>query len=141
MRSPRGCRAVLWHQGESDAGQARAGHPAERQISGEQYREFMAKLIQASRRRAGWDLPWFVARTTYHSEQDPADDEFRAAQKALWDSGLALEGPDTDALRGEFRAGVHFNAKGLQAHGRLWAEKVGAYLKDAPPTGPRETGR
>ncbi len=31
---PRGCRAVLWHQGESDAGQARAGHPADRQITG-----------------------------------------------------------------------------------------------------------
>ena len=34
-------------------------------------------------------------------------------------------------------AGVHFNAKGLQAHGRLWAEKVGAYLdkvkEDAAP--------
>ncbi len=125
---PRGCRAVLWHQGESDAGQARAGYPADRQITGKQYIEFMEKLILASRKSAGWEVPWFVAQATYHSEKDPSDDEFRAAQQTLWEKGLALEGPDTDALRKEFRAGVHFNAKGLQAHGRLWADKVVAYL-------------
>ena len=45
---PRGCRAVLWHQGESDAGQARAGYPADRQITGRQYRDFMEKVISAS---------------------------------------------------------------------------------------------
>lgn len=125
---PRGCRAVLWHQGESDAGQARAGYPAERQITGKQYVAFMEKLIRASRKSAGWDVPWFVAQATYHSEKDPSDDEFRAAQKKLWDNGIALEGPDTDVLGKTFRAGVHFNAKGLQAHGRLWADKVGFYL-------------
>jgi pimeloyl-ACP methyl ester carboxylesterase len=125
---PRGCRAILWHQGESDAGQARAGYAADRQITGKQYVEFMEKLIRASRRHAGWDVPWFVAQATYHSEQDPSDEEFRTAQHTLWEKGVALEGPDTDALRKEYRAGVHFNARGLQAHGRLWAEKVGAYL-------------
>jgi hypothetical protein len=125
---PHGFRAILWHQGESDAGQARSGYPADRQITGEQYRAFMEKLIRATRERAGWNIPWFVAQATYHSEKDPADEEFRAAQKALWRSGLAMEGPDTDALRAEYRAGVHFNGKGLQAHGKLWAEKVAVYL-------------
>jgi hypothetical protein len=138
---PHGCRAVLWHQGESDAGQARAGYPADRQITGPQYRAFLEKLLRATRQRAGWDIPWFVAQATYHSENDPADDEFRAAQKALWGSGLAQEGPDTDALRKAFRAGVHFNGKGQQAHGRLWAEKVGVYLdqltEQGAPTKPR----
>jgi hypothetical protein len=135
---PRGCRAVLWHQGESDAGQARSGYPAERQITGQQYQDFLATVIRSSRKRAGWDIPWFVAQATYHNEKDPADEEFRAAQKALWDSGLALEGPDTDALRKEFRDGVHFNGKGLQAHGRLWAEKVSGYLdKVGTPAQPR----
>jgi hypothetical protein len=83
-------------------------------------------------------LPWFVAQATYHSEKDPSDDEFRAAQKSLWEKGPALQGPDTDALGQDFRAGVHFNAKGLEAHGRLWAEKVGAYLdkvKEKPGEG------
>jgi len=135
---PRGCRAVLWHQGESDAGQARSGYPADRQITGKQYIEFMEKLIRASRKSAGWEVPWFVAQATYHSEKDPSDDEFRTAQKTLWEEGPALEGPDTDSLGKEFRDGVHFNAKGLQAHGRLWAEKVGAHLdrvKEKPGEG------
>ena len=125
---PDGCRAILWHQGESDAGQARAGYPADRQISGQQYHDFMATLIATSQKRAGRKLPWVTAQTTYHSETDAADDEFRAAQKSLWTEGLAIEGPDTDALRAEYRDGVHFNAKGQQAHGRLWAEKVAAWL-------------
>ncbi len=126
---PHGCRAVLWHQGESDAGQARAGYPADRQISGQQYREFMEKLVAASRREAKWDVPWFTAQTTYHSEADPGDEEFRAAQRELWQKGVTLEGPDTDALRSEYRDGNHFNAKGLTAHGRLWADKVAAYIE------------
>ena len=125
---------MLWHQGESDAGQARSGYPASVQISGDQYRQFMEKLIRASRTRAGWEIPWFVAEATYHSEQDPADEEFRAAQRALWQSKIALEGPDTDALRKEYRAGVHFNAKGLQAHGHLWAAKVGVWLDNTLST-------
>ncbi|MFO1490688.1 MAG: sialate O-acetylesterase [Kiritimatiellia bacterium] len=119
-----GVRAVLWHQGESDAGQARAGYPADRQISGEQYRVFMDQLIGASRERAGWRVPWIVALATYHSESDAADDEFRAAQRSLWKADLACEGPDSDALRGDLRDGVHFNAKGLREHGRRWAEKI-----------------
>jgi pimeloyl-ACP methyl ester carboxylesterase len=125
---PQGCRAVLWHQGESDAGQARAGYPADRQITGLQYRQFMEKLIKASRKQANWDVPWLTAVTTYHSEQDSADEDFRAAQRSLWADGLALEGPDTDSLAKEYRDGVHFNAHGLAAHGRLWAEKVAPFV-------------
>jgi hypothetical protein len=126
---PHGFRAILWHQGESDAGQARAGYPADRQITGPQYTAFMETLIRASRKHAGWEIPWFVAQATYHSEKDPADEEFRAAQKALWESGIAHQGPDTDALDKDYRAGVHFNAKGLHAHGKLWQEKVAPWLE------------
>jgi len=124
-----GFRAVLWHQGESDAGQARAGYPADRQITGAQYTGYMRRLIHASRVRAAWPIPWFTARTTYHSEKDASDEEFRLAMKALWTKGFSLEGPDTDQLRGEYRAGVHFNSKGLQKHGQMWAEKVGPWLE------------
>jgi lysophospholipase L1-like esterase len=128
LLGPRGFRAVLWHQGESEAGQSRAGYPADRQITGAQYFEFMTLLIRASREKAGWPVPWFTAQATYHHAGDPADAEFRAAMKKLWDDGASQEGPDTDALREEYRSGVHFNGKGQREHGRLWAEKVGAYL-------------
>lgn len=123
-----GFRAVLWHQGESDAGQARSGYPADRQITGAQYAGFMKLLIDSSRKHAGWDIPWITAVTTYHSEADAQDEEFRAAQQSLWKNGLAIQGPDTDELRKEYRAGVHFNEKGLKKHGELWAEHVLAWL-------------
>ena len=125
---PQGVRALLWHQGESDAGQARSGYPANSQISGDEYFKYMSQLIQAATDKAGYKMPWFTAQTTYHNEKDPSDDEFRSAMKKLWDKGLSLEGPDTDQLRAEYRDGVHFNGKGLQKHGQLWAEKVGAWL-------------
>lgn len=129
---PRGFRAVLWHQGESDAGQARSGYPAEVQITGEQYRQFLTRLIKASRARLGWEVPWFVAQATYHSEKDAADEMFRAAQRAVCEGGFAHAGPDTDALREEFRDGVHFNPRGLQEHGKRWAEKVNGWLDTLP---------
>jgi len=136
---PHGFRAILWHQGESDAGQARAGYPADRQITGTQYVGFMRDLIQATRTQAGWPIPWFTAQTTYHQEQDPPDPEFRAAMQQLWDEGLSLQGPDTDALRANYRDGVHFNAAGLVKHGEWWSDlTANAILSQRlvlPPTG------
>jgi len=124
---PQGFRALLWHQGESDANQ-QPGH----EISGGDYARLLTRLIDASHRQAGWDFPWFVAQASYHSPADTGSAEIRDAQESLWKSGIALEGPDTDQLGGDNRQnggrGVHFNDKGLQAHGRLWAAKVGAYL-------------
>jgi hypothetical protein len=126
---PRGFRAVLWHQGESDANQA----DPQCTLPGDQYRDALETLIRATRKEAGWEIPWFVAQASYHSPDDPGSPDIRAAQKALWDSGVALEGPDTDKLTGDLREkagrGVHLSAKGLREHGRLWAEKVGPWIE------------
>jgi eukaryotic-like serine/threonine-protein kinase len=69
---------------------------------------------------------------SYHNPRDASSPSTREAQKKLWDEGVALEGPDTDTLTGDHRdlggMGIHFSPKGLRAHGRLWAEKVGVYL-------------
>jgi Carbohydrate esterase, sialic acid-specific acetylesterase len=123
----KGFRALLWHQGESDAHQA-----GEHAISAEEYRRLLARTIEASRREAGWDFPWFVAQASYHNPRDRSAPEIRDAQKSLWQAGLALAGPDTDQLTSDNRQngglGVHFSDKGLQAHGRLWAEKVEVWL-------------
>lgn len=124
---PHGFRAVLWHQGESDAHQG-PGH----EIEPAQYQRMMERLIREMRTRGGWDFPWFVAQVSYHNPADPGTPAIRAAQAALWKDGLALQGPDTDTLTGEYRqnhgTGVHMSAAGLQAHGKLWAEKVEAWL-------------
>jgi hypothetical protein len=118
---PSGVRGVLWHQGESDVG-----------MSVEQYSLGMAQIVKDCRAAAGWEVPWFVARVSYHSPERPSFDSTRAAHKLLWDSGLVFEGPDTDTLGGDHRdaggKGIHFSVKGLRAHGQMWAEKVGAVL-------------
>lgn len=116
-----GFRAVLWHQGEADVS-----------MSSDDYARSLTELIQASRRSAEWEAPWFVARVSYHNPTSPSFPSVRAGQKKVWDAGTALEGPDTDELTGDNRdnggKGIHFSGKGLRAHGRAWAEKVGAYI-------------
>lgn len=118
---PQGFRAVLWHQGEADA-----------EISTEDYVPLLTQVIKASTNEAGWEFPWFVAQVSYTPDRHSSPG-VRAAQQQLWDSGIALEGPDTDALTGVNRdhggSGIHFSGTGLRAHGKLWAEKVSAYLE------------
>jgi len=121
-----GFRAFLWHQGESDCNE-----PPDRQITPQQYRGYLQRIVEASRASAGWRVPWFVAQASYHPG-DTGSPELRAAQKSLATDGIVLAGPNTDELGPEFREksgkGIHFNAHGLQRHGELWAETVGAWL-------------
>jgi hypothetical protein len=119
-----GFRAVLWHQGESDTA-----------MPSTEYERKITALIEQSREAAGWDAPWFVAQVSYLTPKNTTTPATREAQKKLWQSGVALEGPDTDTLTGDNRdgngQGIHFSPKGLRAHGRMWAEKVGVWLDKA----------
>lgn len=132
---PRGFRAVLWHQGESDANQA---DPA-CTLPGDIYRDHLAILIRASAETIGWQPRWFVAQASYHGPQDQGSPDIRAAQAGVCRDGLALQGPDTDALGGDYRdgggRGVHFSGAGLKQHAELWVEKILPWLQtelDAP---------
>jgi len=126
---PQGFRAVLWHQGESDANQK----DPTRTLPGKLYRQHLEQLIRESRRAIGWDAPWFVAQASYHVPGDEGSDDIRAAQASLWKDGLALAGPDSDALKGDLRErngqGVHFSGKGLREHAAKWAEKISPWLE------------
>jgi hypothetical protein len=137
----RGFRAVLWHQGESDANQ----RDPSRTLSGTLYREYLERVIRESRREIGWDAPWFVAQVSYHGPDDEGSPEIRAAQASLWQDGVALEGPDTDALTGDFRErqgrGVHFSGAGLREHAARWAEKILPWLEQQLRTTPCGRGR
>lgn len=125
---PRGFRAVLWHQGESDANQA----DPSRTLPGPLYQKFLTQLIRDSQKAIGWDAPWFVALVSYHTPTDTGSTEIRNAQQALWRDGTALAGPDSDALVGDFRdgagKGIHFSGKGLREHAARWAELVLPWL-------------
>jgi hypothetical protein len=126
---PQGFRAVLWHQGESDANQS----DPTRTLPGRLYREYLELVIRQSRREIGWDAPWFVAQVSYHVPGDEASPEIRAAQASLWRDGLAQAGPDSDALKGDLREaggkGVHFSGPGLREHAACWVEKVAPWLE------------
>jgi hypothetical protein len=93
----------------------------------------MEKLIRATRRNIGWDVPWFVAQASYNAPGIEVSPDIRAAQASLWKDRLALEGPDTDALKGDSRdnggRGVHFSGPGLREHAALWVEKVAPWLE------------
>ena len=123
-----GFRAVLWHQGESDANQK----DPTRTLSGPLYEKYLTQLIVKTRKDIEWDVLWFVAQATYHVPGDEADPNIRAAQASLWRNGVALEGPDTDQLKGKLRErdgqGVHFSGPGLEAHADAWFEKVSPWL-------------
>ncbi len=133
---PDGFRAVLWHQGESDANQV----DPSRTLSGSLYQAYLARIIADSRAETGWDAPWFVAQVSYHGPDDQADPDIRAAQAALWQDGIALPGPDTDRLQGSCReangAGVHFSGTGLRAHAEAWLEQVVPWLTSRPEMSP-----
>jgi hypothetical protein len=120
---------VLWHQGESDANQ----HDPVRTLPGRLYREYLERIICDSRKELGWDVPWFVAQASYHVPGDEGSDDIRAAQRALWRDGVALQGPDSDALKGMLREnngqGVHFSGPGLREHAAKWAERVLPWLE------------
>jgi len=128
---PKGFRAVLWHQGESDANQK----DLTRTLPGKLYGEYLERVIRDSRREIGWDAPWFVAQVSYHVPGDEASADIREAQASLWRDGVALQGPDSDALKGDLREhkgqGVHFSAKGLREHAARWADKVCPWIEKA----------
>ena len=123
-----GFRAVLWHQGESDSHQV----DPDRTLPGKLYAQNLEQLIRDSSRAIGWTPPWFVAQVSYHPA-DSISPDIRDAQMSICNAGLAVPGPDTDALTGDMRekngTGVHFSAKGLKAHAHLWFEKVSPWLE------------
>ncbi len=126
---PNGFRAVLWHQGESDANQ----RDTTRTLPGKLYREYLEKVIRSTRRDIGLEMPWFVAQVSYHVPGDESSPDIRAAQASLWRDGIAMEGPDSDALKGDLREndgkGVHFSGRGLVEHSAKWAEKLVPWLE------------
>lgn len=119
---PGGFRAVLWHQGESDA---RLG------TWGGEYQDYLERVIAQTRKDAGFPVPWFVAKATYHGPKYVGmmaswnrETVRRAQQHVIDKDPLVFAGPDTDQMLGNFRGkdGLHFSDAGLKEHGKQWAE-------------------
>lgn len=119
-----GVRAILWHQGESDANGG---------VGAAEYVTAFRALRDALAKDTGSTAPWVVANVSFVPGCDAAKMEaIRAAQQTLWKDKLALQGPDTDDLLGALRHSqdkIHFSKKGLEAHGRRWAERLAALFQ------------
>jgi len=134
---PNGVRAILWHQGEADTVV---------NTTRELYQSRFKTLIAESRREAGWNVPWVVARASYVPWaqvgavqralflDDPARFDAQIlnivqAQNELINDPANLEvypGPSTNDIQGVgWRWDqLHMTVAGLHEHGRRWAETV-----------------
>jgi hypothetical protein len=120
---PEGARAVLWHQGESDAALG---------TTHADYADGLAALIAIAREDAQYPVPWGVARVGFLPGLAPEPiAEVVAGQNAVIATVPGVfAGPSTDDLVGpDWRYDtVHFNERGLREHGRRWAEAILAAL-------------
>ena len=114
---PRGCRAVLWHQGETDSILG---------TSAGAYAATLGRIITQSREDAGWVMPWGVALASYHPAAQATVERQQAViagQKQVIQSQPGVfQGPETDSnhTKGFLADTVHFNADGLTAHAQGW---------------------
>ena len=113
---PEGFRAVLWHQGESDAG---AGTSTEDYVAG------LENIIAQSRMDAGWDVLWGVALASYRPGFGSDEDIINAQLEVIANDSLVFLGAMTDDMIVPYRdgtdyTGIHFNEAGLREHGYRW---------------------
>lgn len=118
-----GIKAVLWHQGESDAING---------TSSEQYRNDLLTVIESSRSDAGYDIPWVIARAAYHTQSSAeAEQRVVAGQVSACNDINIFVGPTTDDLLDGYRSTtdhVHFRKAGLIEHGTRWGKALDAAL-------------
>lgn len=129
---PNGVRAVLWHQGESDAFE---------QTSPDTYADRLQTVISESRKDAGYDVPWSVALASFLPSQFSTPDaqaQIVEGQRMVIEADpLVFQGPLTDDLVGrDWRWDeIHFNAAGLNEHAERWAAVITTTIVPEPMTG------
>ena len=114
-----GVRAVLWHQGETDAASG---------TTAASYAMMLSNVIVSSRAIAGWSVPWGIAEVGYNAGNALAAQEAVMAgqRQCIYTVPDCFRGPRTDDfhLEGKLSDTVHFNATGLAEHGRMWADAL-----------------
>ncbi|WP_435894046.1 sialate O-acetylesterase [Oceaniferula spumae] len=110
-----GFKAVLWHQGESDANSG---------TSHADYESRLLTIIANSRTDAGWDVPWFLAQVSFHPSTNLTKElRITSAQRdVIHAQTMTRLGARTDDfhLTGKLSDGVHFNGAGLADHAAQW---------------------
>ena len=120
--------AILWHQGEGDAG-----------VGDAQVRQYRRNLLEviSTFRTYGISAPFFVALATKcGSGPMPSRENIREGQASAVNSlDNVFLGPDTDTLGDEYRdkEHCHFNAAGLLRHASMWADVLQAWTSSRKP--------
>ena len=126
-----GLRAVLWHQGESDA----AGG-----TSSAVYAATLQSVIAQSRRDAGFDVLWGVALVGFlpNNPQAAIDAVVDGQRAVIAGDVFVFEGPSTDDLLGPMwrHDAVHFSEAGLREHASRWFDKITATVPAPIPPSP-----
>ena len=121
---PSGARAILWHQGESNAGGT----------TSEDYAEMMGEVVLGSRVHAGYEIAWIIARVSFVPNGDPVKMSMViGGQNAVINADpLTFPGPYTDDLNGtEWRYDtIHFNEVGLREHAARWDVRISTAMVD-----------
>ena len=119
-----GARAILWHQGESNAGGTTA----------EDYARMLGEVVLGSREHAGYEIPWIVARVSFLPNGDPVKMGWiiEGQDAVIADDPLTFPGPYTDNLNGtQWRYDtIHFNEAGLREHGSRWDVRISSAMND-----------
>ncbi|CAI8274758.1 MAG: Alpha-agarase [Euryarchaeota archaeon UBA443] len=121
---PSGARAILWHQGESNAGGT----------SAEDYARMLGEVVLGSREHAGYEIPWIVARVSFVPNGDSVKMGWiiEGQNAVIEDDPLTFPGPHTDDLNGtQWRYDtIHFNEAGLREHGLRWDAQISSAMDD-----------
>jgi hypothetical protein len=136
-----GVRAVLWHQGESDAdprnGEYNGGRP-----STQDYYDNLSYIINKSRTDFGnSNLPWVVSRVSYIGVGTQTPTTYQpvidAQNNAIASINKVFSGPNTDNLTNRFFDGdfVHFSGSQLIDLANAWySELNSSFFSNATPT-------
>lgn len=116
---PFGIRAVLWHQGESDAANL---------TTAVSYSQMLSNIIVKSRASAGWPVPWGIAEAAYLPGNSlTAQEAVMAGQRlCIYSVPNCFRGSRTEDfhLENKVSDGIHFNGAGLAEHAQMWANAV-----------------
>jgi hypothetical protein len=117
--APNGVRAVLWHQGESDAAY---------QTTAAAYSQMLSNIVVQSRATAGWSVPWGIAEAAYLPGNTlSAQEAVMAGQRrCIYSVPHCFRGARTEDfhLEGKLSDVVHFNGTGLAEHAQMWANAL-----------------
>ncbi len=119
MEEAGGLKAVLWHQGETDAAEATAR---------EDYVQRLRAIIAQSRMDVGFEVPWGVALASNDPGALDADEAIivEAQRDVIAADPNVFEGAFTNDFGelGYLYDAVHFSREGLEIHAQRWAPKI-----------------